>query len=59
MSSVCSQGQIDSVCFNPSQAFNKAPRTILLDKVRNLGLSSLQLIGFKVNYHLDLPSFAS
>jgi hypothetical protein len=44
---VCSQGQFDSVYFDLSQAFNKVPHTLLLDKVNNFGLSSFYVDWFQ------------
>jgi hypothetical protein len=38
--SVCSQGQFDSVYFDLGQTFDKVPRTLLLNKLNNFGLSS-------------------
>jgi hypothetical protein len=38
--SVRSQGQFDSVYFYLSQAYDKVPHTLLLDKLNNFGLSS-------------------
>jgi hypothetical protein len=40
MPSVCTQGQIDSVYFDLSSAFNIVPYNILLHKLSNFGLSS-------------------
>jgi hypothetical protein len=40
MPSVCTQGQIDSVYFDISSAFDIVPHNILLHKLSNFGLSS-------------------
>jgi retron-type reverse transcriptase len=45
--SVCSQGQFDSVYFDLSQAFDKVPHTLLLDKLNNFGLSSFNIDWFQ------------
>jgi hypothetical protein len=45
--SVCSQGQFDSVYFDLSQAFDKVPHTLLLDKLNNFGLSSFYVNWFQ------------
>jgi hypothetical protein len=45
--SVCSQGQFDCVYFDRSQAFDKVPHTLLLNKLNNFGLSSLYVKWFQ------------
>jgi hypothetical protein len=45
--SVCSQGQFDCVCFDLSQAFDKVPHTLLLNKLNSFGLSSLYVKWFQ------------
>jgi hypothetical protein len=54
--SVCSQGQFDSVYFNLSQAFDKVPYTLLLDKLNNFGLSSFYVNWFQ-SYLSNKSSF--
>jgi hypothetical protein len=56
--SVCSHGQFDCVYFDLSQAFDKVPHTLLLNKLNKFGLSSLY-VDSKVTFHLDLPLFRS
>jgi hypothetical protein len=53
---VCSQGQYDSVYFDLSQAFDKVPHTLLLDKLNNFGLSSFYIDWFQ-SYLSNRSSF--
>jgi hypothetical protein len=58
LSSVCSQGQFDSVHFKLSQAFHKSPHIFLLDKLSNTGLPSFYIKQFHT-YSSNKPSFVS
>jgi hypothetical protein len=55
-SSVCSQGQFDSVYFDLSQAFGKVPHALSLNKLNQLGLSSSYVKWFQ-SYLLNRSSF--
>jgi hypothetical protein len=44
---VCSQGQMEAVCFDLNQAFYKVPHTLLLYKLNNFGLSSRYVTWFQ------------
>jgi hypothetical protein len=50
MPTVCSQGQIDSLYFDLSSAFDTVPHNILLLKISNFGLSSSYVDWFH-SYH--------
>jgi hypothetical protein len=54
--SVCSQGQFDSVYFDLSQAFDKVPHILLLDKLNNFELSSFYVKWFQ-SYLSNRSSF--
>jgi hypothetical protein len=54
--SVCSQGQFDSVYFDLSQAFDKVPHAVLLNKLSQFGLSSSYVKWFQ-SYFLSRSSF--
>jgi hypothetical protein len=54
--SVCPQGQFDSVYFDLSQAFDKVPHTLLLDKLSNFGLSPFYVNWFQ-SYLSNRSSF--
>jgi hypothetical protein len=56
MPSVCTQGQIDSVYFDLSSAFDIVPHNILLHKLSNFGLSSSYVDWFH-SYHDSRHSF--
>jgi hypothetical protein len=44
---VCSQGQIDAIYFDLSEAFDKVPHTLLLYKLKDFGLSSRYVTWFQ------------
>jgi hypothetical protein len=54
--SFCSQGQFDSVYFDLSQAFDKVPHALLLNKLNQFGLSSSYVKWFQ-SYLLNRSSF--
>jgi hypothetical protein len=54
--SICSQEQFDSAYFDLSHTFDKVPRTLLLDKLNNFGLSSFYVDWFQ-SYLSNRSSF--
>jgi hypothetical protein len=56
IASVYSQRQSDSVYFDLSQAFDKVPHNLLLDKINNFGLSSFYVNWFQ-SYLSNRSSF--